>query len=261
MNKFGDILRSTANTVLEFGKKNAPQILTGLSIAAGIGATAFSIKGTIKAVRLIDKKKAEEKKEKLTVGETVKTVWPCYIPTFVLTGVSVFSGLKSLDISQGREAAAIAALQMTKTAFKEYQDKTKETIGEKKESAIRDAIMEDKVKNNPPKESEILYTNRGNTLCLDAYTGRYFKSDKTKIEQAANEINRRLLIESSISLNEFYYLLGLPTCECGDDNGWRMDTYDKLLEIRFSSCLTPDGEPVLCMEYDLDPLYADLPWR
>lgn len=60
----------SANGIKVFGKsvkkfvsKNAPQILAGIGLACGLGATATAVRGTINAVDIV-KKKEEEKGEK-----------------------------------------------------------------------------------------------------------------------------------------------------------------------------------------------------
>lgn len=261
MNKLGDILRSTASTVLEFGKKNAPQILTGLSIAAGIGATAFSIKGTIKAVRLVDKKKAEEKKEKLTVGETVRTVWPCYVPTVALTVVSAFSGLKSLDISQGREAAAIALWKMSETTLAEYKEQTKKVVGEKKEQMIHDEVNKQKASKVLNSSQEVIETGHGKFKFIQNETGQEFRSSKNYIDSVVNKFNKYLYEKqvTTVDLNTILEELGLHRADLAYNITWNAD-YP--IEHYITYLPTPDdnGEPVGYLEFQ-NYEEQDAPWR
>ena len=77
-----------------------------------------------------------------------------------------------------------------------------ETIGKKKEQAIRDDIAKDRVTANPVRE--VVVTDRGSTLCYDSLSGRYFKSDIETLRKTVNDLNRRMRDEMFISLNDFY---------------------------------------------------------
>ena len=48
-------------------------------------------------------------------------------------------------------------------------------FGEKKHETVKDAITRDKIEKNPVVTREIIITEKGNTLCYDAISGRYFK--------------------------------------------------------------------------------------
>lgn len=128
-----------------------------------------------------------------------------------------------------------------------------ETFGEKKEQEVRDAIAQDKVRKNPPVQQDVILTNKGNTLCYDANTGRYFRSGIEKIKDAEISLNRRLMDEMYISLNEFYYELGLPAVKLGDDLGWNIE--DGKINLAPSSILTDEDEPCYVVDFDFGPRY------
>ena len=99
----------------------------------------------------------------------------------------------------------------------------------------------------------MIVTQKGNSLCYDAFSGRYFYSDIEKIKRTENEFNRRLLQEDYLSLNEFYYELGLSGTYIGDRLAWRADR--GLVETNFSAQLAEDGTPVLVLEFITPPSY------
>lgn len=238
--------------------KHSPEILTGLGIAGMITATVLAVKATPKAEMLIEKKKAETKTDKLTVTETVKTVWKCYIPSAatILLSSACIIGANSVHVK--RHAALAAAYALSESTLKEYQEKVVETIGEKKEQAVRDAIAKDKVESQPVSSSEVIVTGKGETLCYDALSGRYFKSDIDKLKKAENELNRRMLSETGITLNEFYEEIGLNGIEIGDELGW--DIQKGYIELTFSSQLADDGTPCLVVGFRVGPYYDFLPF-
>ncbi|GHV42269.1 hypothetical protein FACS189490_10870 [Clostridia bacterium] len=132
-------------------------------------------------------------------------------------------------------------------------------IGEKKEHDIRDSIAKDRIDKDPVTNREVVITDKGNTLCYDAISGRYFKSDIDKLKRAENELNRQMLGDTYISLNDFYYEIGLGNTRIGDELGWHID--DGLINLNFSSQLANDGTPCLVIDYDVAPRYDFNKWR
>ena len=93
----------------------------------------------------------------------------------------------------------------------------------------------------------VIITGDGETLCLDSLSGRPFKSDINKIKTAEVELGARMLDERYVSLNDFYYEIGLDSIGVGEDLGWNID--DGLIELSFSSQVTADGTPCLVVNY------------
>lgn len=233
--------------------KHSPEILTGIGIAGMVTTTVLAVKATPKALKLIEEKKKINHVETLTVVDTIKIAWKPYIPTVVTGTVSIACLIGSNSVSARRHAALATAYALSETALNEYKEKVIETIGEKKEQAVMDAIAKDKVEKNSIDNREVIITEKGQTLCLEVLSGRYFKSDIDKIKKAENEFNRRLLQETYMDLNEFYYELGLPETELGSTIGWNVN--DGLMETYASAQLTPEGEPCIVVNYRTGPRY------
>lgn len=244
---------SLAKNVQASLTKNAPSILTGIGIAGMIGTTIMAVKATPKALQCIEEKKKEIHSDKLPVVEVVKATWKCYVPAAV-TGVgSAACLIRANSLSTRRNAALLTAYNLSKTALSEYKDKVVETIGEKKEKAIIDAISKDKVEKDPIVNHEVIVTDKGSTLCYDALFGRYFTSDIDTIKRAENSLNRIVVSNMYASLNEFYGEIGLSRVEIGDDLGWNLD--DGQIEIEFSSQIASDGRPCIVIHYNVAPSY------
>lgn len=234
-------------------KKHSPEILTGIGIAGMITTTIMAVRATPKALMLIEEKKDELDTDELTAKETVIAAWACYIPAAVTGTVSICCLIGASSVNIRRRAALATAYTLSESALKEYQEKVVETIGEKKEQSIRDAVAKDKIEKNPASNCEVFITEKGNTLCFDAVSGRYFKSDIDKIKKAENELNRRMRDEMYISLNEFYYEIGLDGISIGDELGWNID--NGYIELQFSSQLDDNGTPCLVLGYLVEPRY------
>lgn len=234
-------------------KKHSPEILTGIGIAGMITTTVMAVRATPKALILIEEKKDELEVNELTPKETIQTAWTCYIPAAVTGTVSIACLIGASSVNIRRRAALATAYTLSESALKEYQEKVVEAIGEKKEQAVRDAVAKDKIEKNPVTNREVIITERGNTLCYDAVSGRYFKSDIDKLKKAANELNRQMRDEMYISLNDFYYEIGLNPISIGDELGWNID--QGYIDLSFSSQLADDGTPCLVIEYHIAPRY------
>jgi len=250
--------------------KHSPEILTGIGIAGMVTATVLAVRATPKALILIEEEKrrvnekllAEAKKnkqencdriDKLKPVELIKTTWLCYIPAAVTGAISVACLVGASSVNLKRNAALATAYSLSKSTLKEYQEKVIETIGEKKEEKIRDSIAKDRLQRDPVINKEVIITGKGETLCYDSITSRYFKCDIEKIRKVENELNKRLISEMYVSLNEFYYEVGLRATNLGDDLGWNVN--DGLIGFEFSSQLAEDETPCLVIGYQVAPRY------
>ncbi len=263
---FGAIAKGMKITI----KKHSPEILTGIGITGMVTATILAVKATPKALILIEKELSKQNQilrdeaeengceeckqvSKLSVIEMMKTTWICYIPAGVTGILSVGCLIGANSVHIRRRAALVAAYSLSESALKEYQEKVVETIGEKKEQTVRDAVAKDKMQQNPVTAHDIIITESGNTLCYDVISGRYFKSDIEKIKKAENELNRLMRDDMYISLNDFYFEIGLRDIKLGDDLGWNIQ--DGYIDLNFSSQLASDGTPCLVIDYNYGPKY------
>lgn len=233
--------------------KHGPEILTDFGIAGFLATTVLAIQATPKALKLIEEEKKKRKSdEKLGVVDTVKVAWKPFVPVLITGTASAICVAKGCSVVLKRNAAIAAAYSLSESTLTEYKQKVVETIGEKKEAAIQDEIAKDRIAKNPVSNNVVVTTGKGTTLCYDYPTSRYFRSDIDKIKKAVNELNRRMLTEMYISLNDFYYELGLPSMPIGEDLGWNID--NGFIEPVYSSQLT-DDEPCLVISYLYGPRY------
>lgn len=239
-------------------KKHAPEILTGVGIAGMVTTVVLSVKATPKALMLIEERKLDLDMEELPPTEIVKTAWKCYIPPFVTGVMSCACIIGASSVSMRRNAALATAYTLSETALSEYRDKVIETLGEKKDADVRDAIAKDKLDKNPITGNEVVVTERGETLCYEPLSGRYFQSDIDKIKRALNEVNNMLLNDSYVALNDFYTEIGLGTTKIGDDLGWQIG--GSLIDIHFSTHLAANGEPCLVVDFIKPPAYDYNKW-
>lgn len=247
-------LKNMASGIKSAMVKNTPGILVGVGIVGMASTTILAVKATPKAIKLIEAKKRELEVKSLTPVEAVKTTWKCYIPAAVTGAMSTACLIGASSVSARRNAALATAYNVTRVALNDYKDAVVETIGEKKEQVVRDAVAKKKIERDPVTNTEVIVTERGTTLCYDAVFGRYFRSDIDTIKRAVNELNRSIVSSMYASLNEFYDEIGLPPIEIGDKLGWNMD--DGQIEVDFSSQLAADGTPCLVISFNVAPDYG-----
>lgn len=234
--------------------KHSPAILTGIGIALGVTATVLAVKATPKALQMIDEKKEVEDVDQLTAAETVKTAWKPYIPAVATTLASATCLIGAHSVHMKRTAALAAACKLSETALSEYSSKVIESIGEKKDQTIREKVAQERIDKDPVKTREVIITGKGDVLCYDYISKRYFKSNRNAIERAENVLNKQLIhdIGGSVSLNEFYDELELERVEFGDEIGWNTEHQ---LDLDIRTGMSEEGEPCIVVAHYNAPSY------
>jgi len=259
------VLKTIAREITD----NSTVILTGLAATGVVTTTILGVKATPKALSVMDKEYLhrfcedqthagytfEDWKEDLatplTKREIVKLTWKCYLPTIGMGLLTIGCVIGANSIHMRRNAALASLYSLTESTLKEYQAKVVETIGKNKELKVRDDISGDHIRQHPVGDAEVIFTGKGETLCYDSMSGRYFKTDIEKVRRIQNKLNRDLMSEMFISLNEFYSELGLSNIRLGDDMGWNIDK--ALIDVSFSAQLTDTDEPCLVLNYEVVP--------
>ena len=250
-------IQSVAKTVAHEVLKNSPTLLTALGVAGVVTTTVMAVQATPGALKAI--KDAEDAAYSddtsfydFTSWGKTQIAWKYYIPTAIMGVTTIVCIVGSNSINLRRNAAIASAYAFTETALKEYKEKVVETLGETKERKIHDAIVQDHLDANPLSTKQIVFLGKGDQLCYDSYSGRYFKSDSETIRRAENQINATLIDSMYASLNDFWNAIGLEETTIGEDIGWCVEN---MLHLDFTSKLTDDGQPCLVIEYLVKPKY------
>lgn len=239
-------------------KNNSPTILTALSVAGLISTVTLAVYATPKALatlRTAEIDRAIETKDQapeLTKVEKVKLVWKEYIPSATVGLATMLCIISANSINLRRNAALASIYTLTERAMQEYQAKVVETIGKNKEEKIKGEVDQDILDRNPVSKNNIVITQKGNSLCYDSLSGRYFQSDIEQIRKAQNDFNSELNKGTYCSLNEFYDRLGLPNIKMGQDIGWTTD--HGMLDIRFDARIAEDERPCIVLDYRNGPV-------
>ena len=240
-------------SVRPFMAKHESEILMGVGLGGLIFSTVWAIKATAQAVRKLDLKKEELNTDTLTIKEVVKETWTLYLPVVISVGLAVPCIIAGNNVNNKRNAALAAAYTISEKSLHEYQEKTKEIVGKKKENEIHEAISAKRVKDN--QGETILITGDGDSLFFEPMSGRYFKSNWNKILKCSNELNADALTDicGEITLTDWYDKLGLSKTELSDSMGWTIqDGLDGLINIEIDSTLK-DSVPCGAIYYRNNP--------
>lgn len=268
-------LAKVGNKIVSGVKRHSPEILIAMGVTGLVSAGIMGVKATPKALMLIEEEKERinhelyeqmeetderyEPIDKLPAKDVVRLTWKCYIPAVATGVVSIACIIGGSSVNLRRNAALATAYTLSESAFKEYRDKVVETVGEKKEKTVREAVHKEMLEKNPVGKNEIIVTNTGEVRCYDAWSGRYFMSDMNTLHRVVNEMNETMIrsYNSCISLNDFYYRIGLPEVKVGDYIGWRIDGDRGLIKLDVTASVTPeDGIPCLVVDFVKRPEYG-----
>ena len=238
--------------------KHSPTILTILGVGMMGGATVNAI---IEAPKAHDELAALDEENDISPKTYLKRKIQIIVYHYWST---LFLGLGGAGlifwghhVTIGQTAAAVAAYNLKSDELAKLEQKIVDQDGNKRIEEMRDEILKEKVCTDNISEKDILDTGKGKMLCYEVISGRYFYSDIEKIRKACNDMNdwinesRQYGEDIEVSLNEWYDYLGLERTKIGNKLGWS----NKVVNLKFTSLLTPDNVPCLCVGYREAPVW------
>ena len=233
-------------------KANGPELLIGMGIAGMFSTTVLAVKATPKALELIEDEEDRLNRD-LNKREKIKVAWKPYLPAAISFGLSTACLIGANNLNARRNTALATACAISERALKDYSEKVIEVIGEEKDREIRNKISTDALNKTglDYNQAMVVAVGKGDTLCFDTISGRYFKADMDDIKKVVNKLNYMMMNQSYISLNDFYEEIGLPPTESGNILGWGID--EGLLEVYFSAQIDDNDKPCLVLNYVTNP--------
>lgn len=229
----------------KFLKKNAPTILT---IAGSIGVMGTSLlvaKETPKAIKIINQRKRKTRKDKLHMALEIAKV---YSPA-IISGVSTIFCICSANIlNERKQASLISAYTLLSNTYAEYQEEISSLLSSKVNSDIKKQI----VKGHIRRKKELI--NSDLQIFYDEFSGTEFESVLEDVISAQHELNSRLQKFGSVSVNEYYELLGIPELECGDILGWSENSGCSKVEFANPKCIMDDGLEIYISKWLINPV-------
>lgn len=252
--------RVTARKVKRTIDKHSPEILTGFGFIFG-GLTIKEVAKMSPVVKeeldILHRKLGESGKEYTKaqiIWEETKVAVPLYKKAIGEGILASTCFLGSNRASYKRIATYATAAGMYKKDLTEYKEKVQEMLGTTKKEKIEADIAKNAVEKTYDKKeigSEEIISD-GKCLCYDKMSGRYFRSSPELIRKAEAKLNKQLISEMYVSLNDLYFELDLSPIGMGDELGWNID---EIIDIVFNSIVAPDNTPCLVIEYMVGPRF------
>jgi len=231
--------------------ENSAALLTGTGVIGVVTTAILTGKASIKAHLLVeDMARQDISAGPVTTKEKVVAVAPLYVPAVASGLTTIGAIIFSYRISVSKSAALAAAYGISEKAFGEYKEKVLEHVTPKKAGDITDAVAKQQMTDNPPPSSQVMVVADGDILCLDTFSGRYFRCSIERIRKAENEINLEIANHNVASLGDFYEKIGLPQTDMSETFGW---TLNNIIEIDYSTQMTDDGRPCVVVTFTNAP--------
>ena len=213
----GEVVR---NLVI-LAKANATPIATGAVIIGMVSAVVLAVKAGKESSEDIEEAKELLEVDQLTFKETIRAVWRRFIPVILILGLSIACLVVNTNRMMKRYAALSTAYALSESYLKDYMDSTKESVGTKKEQAIRDDVIEKKAKANPVSQRGIINTGYGDTLFYDALLNKYFRSSMEKVRKNEERCADIYETEDVLTMETYAGIMELPSPEYADYLGWK----------------------------------------
>lgn len=244
---------------------NKPQILSGIACIGVVSTAVLASRATLKLSEVMERYEQKitangNQNERSNIRVILKgekkwnflgDVTLLYVPTLISGTIAITCIVMSNRISIKRTAVMAGLYSAAQESKRLYQARVLEKLGPRAEREVRSKVAQDHIIKNPPRDGENVFQSKGESLCYDPQSGRYFYCDYETIQRAVNDINRDLLSESFRSLNDFYYELGIPNIKLGGDFGWYID--GEWAKVDLETMLTDDMRPCIILVYDVYP--------
>lgn len=220
--------------------KHTPMVLTLTGIIGFAGCLYSAIKA-YDVAGLIDP--IEEPKEFVRV----------YGPTLGLFTLSSLMVLSARHINDKQLLATEALYALSHRRLMGYQNEVIESIGEEKH---RELALKMNKKINPIQMTEDIAIrvdlNNTTVICMDSISGRTFYMNPEVLRRKINDLNDQLFAENTVTINDYFYELGLPYLPMGDSIGWSSELGS--IKVALLSDLLPDTDiPCLYVHHDTPP--------
>lgn len=226
-------LKYIAKSVLNWCKANPQIFITGLGVASAIATSITSGKCHVKAV------KADELNPSDNLLDFAKRNWKCYVPAAISLGVTIFAFGALHGATDKKYQALAAAYSVSQLDLSNLREKMAEQVKVLKEGATE---KDKEVATKKLPDSAMVIFGDEQVLCVDAITGRRFRSTPELLRKYCNNISEDLLNYGACPLNDFYSQINLSPVDVGDELGWEGG---KTIEPQFMPVITDSGSPAI----------------
>lgn len=221
-------------------RKETPSILATLGVVGFLTSVWMTAKAAPKAKDIL-----EELPEDAPMLDKVKAVAPIYAPTVGTILLSIAFVMSSNRMHRYRYASVLALYSIGERSLEKWQTAVLKEVGPKKYEKAELLTMDPNEDPNPPPTAILLDDDK--VLMYDVFSGRYFKVQTVEVVRSiVNRLNEQILAGDWISVNDYYFELGLEPLEYGGEWGWT--SYRSIIEIRTDAFLK-DDRPVVSVSF------------
>lgn len=204
----------------------------------------MTAKAAPKAERTLERMEIENYDASLK--DKVMLVAPIYAPVVGMVLVSTACIVGSNRVHRYRYASLLALYSIGQQTLDRWQDAVLDEVGKKKYEKVRERVAEP-IGNLPVS----ILPDDERTLFFDVFTGRYFRSDSVEtVRRVINDLNDAMFNDDFVSLNEFYYGVGLDDTEFGNEWGWNIANGS--ITAEFNAFLKND-RPIVSVTFQIKP--------
>lgn len=277
-------LTEMIEVVKDFESENHTRILVGFAVASMIGSVICAFKGGSVAADILKARKLKQEEnfnrvtadeiskpeyeelEKTERNDTIVSVAKAVAPALGLAAISAFLMIKAQKDNESIIESLGVSLAASKVAndkllksLKAQKEAEKEIVGRDKAVRIQDkaTLAKSTVDGNvikAPSEDDpnVEHLKGGSILYYDVVCDHYFWGPPGIVDRAVATATLIASSEMSVGVNEFYDAMGASyNPKFGDMFGWTADDITANgIPVSKTSCLTEDGRPAVCIDYD-----------
>lgn len=237
--------------VKKFFVTNAPLIAMSGAGIGYIGTTFLAIRGTKKAIKIVDDL---NKRGKPTKNQVIKAVWKCYIPMMSMGAASTILLCYAGASYEKRNRAAIAAYAVSERAFKEFREAVEEKLSEDNLEEVYEKIGEKRASETVI-PSNISVGPDGKNWFLEPIGNHPFRSTESEVKNIIAELNMQLStdpFDGYLPVEDYCYALGVTAPHLNRKVGWKMS--DGFLNVYISpKGQLEDGTPCYVIVHRVPP--------
>ena len=245
-------------SIIDTIKENRIECKIGLGCFLSLAAFVSGVYVAPKALDVLEELKeehADDEDRKEFAKDVVKKVGPMVAGPVLLEAAAIGFVISGAKDSFATNATLAAAYTLSENAFRDYREKTKKVVGDRKELQIREEIERDNAKNTKYNPSKVVNTGLGSSLMYDTLSKTFIRSACNIVDKKANETNKRLCTgyESYVTVNEWLYELGIDPLS-PDDLGYESCfTTDRLVEPFYTADILDGGQEYIIIGYRVKP--------
>ena len=234
-----------------------PEILIGIGITGCVASIFMASYATLKAKEEVDNANSKTK-NKLSNKEIIKSTYKFYLPTAIVSATSIGMIIEGTKIFKDKNDNLLKSTYALTETLSIQNKLFKEFCSEEDIEKIKEKTKEIKNDKNGFKIGEIPKDNIDDKIiCFESFSGSYLETSIKCIRDTERELNKRLIDEDYITLNEFLESLGHDGSEIGDKFRWskEMDLY---IDLDLDARISEKGEFVLVINHNIEPVYCGL---